>query len=130
MGFVSVTITVRNGGELACTLIGAPPLRYVTDGGANAAVPAQYVQDGGPVVVQPGGQALFNVSWPNGYAGFQRGSPQCAHPAQYGHLSVSLNDESVLPLSDVSPVGRGPTSWVIAIQCGTVLVASWMVPSK
>jgi hypothetical protein len=130
MGTAAVTVTVRNGGELACTLTGAPPLRYVTDGGANAAVPAEYAQDGGPVAVQPGGQAFFNVSWPNGYAGFQPGSPQCAHPAQYGHLSAILNDESVLPLSDVSPVGGGPTSFVIAIQCGSILVASWTVPSK
>jgi hypothetical protein len=127
-GIASVTVAVRNSGAVSCTLTGAPRLRYVTDGGASAEVPAQYVQGGGPVLVQPGGQALFNVSWINGYAGFQPGSPQCAHPAQYGHLSVVLNDGSVVPLSVISSVYAPPTSpasAVIAIQCGSIEVSSW-----
>jgi hypothetical protein len=127
-GIASVAVTVRNSSEVSCTLTGSPRLRYVTDGGANAEVPAQYVRGGGPVLVQPRGQATFFVSWPNGYAGFQPGSPQCAHPAQYGHLSVVLTDGTILPFSDISSVAgppARPVSAVITIQCGSIRVSSW-----
>jgi Protein of unknown function (DUF4232) len=120
MGSIIDTYTVRNRGSAPCRLQGVPHLDYLS-GGRNVAVPGDYSATGGAVVlVQPGSDAQFSARHIDGYGGYAPGSPQCAHPATYAHLSAVLADGSVLPLG-------GNAS--IAVQCGQIEVATWQSPA-
>jgi hypothetical protein len=114
-GTVYTTYTFHNGGSAPCAVQGLPQLTYVDDHGATVSVPVQHDPSAGPVLLQPGGRAMFVAHEINGYGGYAPGAPQCAHPATYRHVAVVLMGGSV-------PLGPNGT---MTVQCGDITVGPW-----
>ena len=97
---------------------GPPDLTYVDNSGSTLAVPVVHGTAEGVVLLQPGQAVVFHLSHANGYAGWDPGAPECAHPATYSNVKVVLPGGSVSLRSDGT----------ITVLCGSITVNSWVRP--
>jgi len=120
MGTAYFTYMFHNAGSQSCFVAGTPQLTYVDDHGATLTMPVQHDPVGGQVLLKPGDKAQFVMHHINGYGGYAPGAPECAHPATYRHVAVSLPGGSV-------SLGADGT---MSVQCGSITLGSWSRPGS
>jgi len=89
------TVVVHGAGTTPCQLSGYPVLLYSDlKSGQVKPLPYEHTEVVGavPATLYPEGVVHFVVHTVNGYAGYDPGSPQCAHPMRYSGLLVELSD--------------------------------------
>ena len=118
-GTAYFTYFFHDAASRSCFVQGTPVLTYVDDHGATLTMPVQHDPVGGQVLLQPGDKVQFVMHHINGYGGYAPGAPQCAHPATYNHVAVSLPGGSV-------SLGADGT---MSVQCGSITLGSWGRPT-
>jgi hypothetical protein len=114
MGSEYLTVVVTNHGP-TCTINARPTLYYRRSNGAVVRLPIARVNPGtasGSLRVPHGRAIDMVVRIPDGYGGYAPTAPQCAHPATYRAISVSIGTGRLaVPHFQLDVKCEGVTLW-------------------
>lgn len=118
-GHIGYRTVVTNTGTRSCALLGDPVVVvYVDSTGRTRTLPTERHRADGVAspILQRGQRAEMTLLVVNGYGGYDRSAPACAHPAVYRNLSAKLRGGGMVGLDGL----------VLDVKCGAITAYDWV----